>query len=107
MSSFIVCTGNRSKALLPGSVPNLELNDRITHFDGSPLNKKVLESKVNPNGGQIALLEGVIGKPSKDGRFSYRASPHDNNFEEIVVLFDHLLFLLACLDFVFIIFGEI
>lgn len=54
------------------------------------MQKKVLKSKINTNGGKIAFLEGVIGKSPKDGGFTDRAIADDYYFEEIVVLADHV-----------------
>ncbi len=55
----------------------------------------VLESEVHPDSSQIALLELIVSKPAKEWAFAHWAIANDDDFEEIVVLFNH------CLGFIF------
>ena len=45
------------------------------------MNEEILESKIDSNGGKITLLELIISKSPKNGRFAHRAIAYNNNFE--------------------------
>lgn len=52
----------------------------------------LLKPKVNPNSGQIALLELIIREPPKNRTLSDRTIADDDDFKEIVVFFDHMIY---------------
>ncbi len=41
----------------------------------------LLEPEIYSDGGEVALLEGVICESSEEGGFAYGAIPDDDNFE--------------------------
>lgn len=49
----------------------------------------ILKPEVDPDGGEVALLEGVICEPAEEGRLADGAVADDDNFEEVIVLSDH------------------
>ena len=55
------------------------------------MRRGVLEAEVNPNGGEVALLEGVVGEPPQKRGLAHRAVADDDNLKEVIVLSNHLL----------------
>ncbi len=52
--------------------------------------KNLLEPEINTNRGEVALLERVIREATQERGLTDRAVADDNDFEEVVVLLDHL-----------------
>lgn len=50
----------------------------------------ILESKVDSDGSEVALLELIICEPAKEGTLSDRAVADDDYLEQVVVLPDHV-----------------
>jgi hypothetical protein len=57
----------------------------VTYFT-----KNLLEPEINTNRGEVALLERVIREATQERGLTDRAVADDNDFEEVVVLLDHL-----------------
>jgi len=49
----------------------------------------LLESEIDSDSGKVCFLETLLCESAKKGRFSDWAITDEDNFEEMVVLFDH------------------
>ena len=84
MSSTVVSTGDGTETLLAGSVPDLEFALVVVHFEG-------FEFEVDADGRRVVLVVGVVGEAQEDPGFAGALAAHDDDFEQVVVLFDELL----------------
>jgi hypothetical protein len=53
------------------------------------MKNEVLETKINADGGYIALLELVVCETTEDGWLPHWGGPNDHEFEDIVIIFLH------------------
>jgi hypothetical protein len=58
----VIRLGDVVESLLPGSVPQLEFDELFVEVEGSELVEKILESKVDANGGKVGLVEFVVSE---------------------------------------------
>ena len=49
----------------------------------------VLEPEIDSNSGQVGLLEGFFGEPAEERWLADWTVANEDDFEEVVVLFDH------------------
>jgi len=78
-STFVVGVSDGAKPLLAGSVPDLEFDVFVVRVDG-------LEPKIHANGGHVVLVKLVVGKPQQQAALAHGGVPHDDVFEEMIVL---------------------
>jgi hypothetical protein len=58
--------------------------------------REVLESKVDADGGDVALFELVVCEPAEDGGFADRGGSYDDELEDVVVAFLHVNLIIIC-----------
>ena len=86
LGAFVVSSSDGFELFLAGSVPDLELDDTASSFEGSYF-------EVNANGGKESLIEDVISEPEEERGFADGGVADEEDFEdEVVILGEHLLF---------------
>merc|ERR1719247_890841 len=70
---------DRAEPLLPGGVPDLEL-------DGLPLNGQRAEAEVHADGGDVAVREAVVREPQEEAGLAHPGVPEQHELEEVVVV---------------------
>ena len=79
----VIRAGYSLEPLLARGIPNLQLALIMVHFQSSEL-------EVHPDGGGVVFEVRVVAESEEDCRLPHSLAAHNDNLEEIVVLFDHI-----------------
>ena len=79
VGSAVVGRGNGAEALLPRGVPNLELDGLAVELDGADL-------EVDPDGGDVRLGVGVVGKSEEEARLSDAGISDEQELEQVIAV---------------------
>mmetsp|Transcript_24079 Transcript_24079/g.75448 ORF Transcript_24079/g.75448 Transcript_24079/m.75448 type:complete len:263 (+) Transcript_24079:560-1348(+) len=82
VSPAVVAAGDCAEALLPGSIPNLQLDHLALELHGANF-------KVDADGGDVALCVGIIRETQQEARLSDAAVTDQQELEEIIILGVH------------------
>eukprot|EP00612_Vaucheria_litorea_P004569 CAMPEP_0171462820 /NCGR_PEP_ID=MMETSP0945-20130129/6706_1 /TAXON_ID=109269 /ORGANISM="Vaucheria litorea, Strain CCMP2940" /LENGTH=192 /DNA_ID=CAMNT_0011989425 /DNA_START=166 /DNA_END=745 /DNA_ORIENTATION=+ len=75
----VIGTGNGSEPFLTRRIPNLQFNRLFVNFNGS-------EAKIDADGADVTLCEGVVGESQEEAAFPDARIADQNEFEEVVVI---------------------
>ena len=81
---IVLNLSHRRLPLLTRSVPDLELYCLVVHV-------QLLNSEIDSDCWEEALVENIVCKPAKDVRLSCTAVTNDENFEDVIVFLVHSL----------------
>lgn len=96
LAAPVVGAGDGAEPLLARGVPDLEL-DVLAIDDGG------LEAEVDSDGGQVMLLELVLGEADEDGGFAHaRVADYDSLVEMVVLLYHRCGYLIIYCKFTMI-----
>ena len=84
MSPLVVRTGDGSKPLLSCGVPYLQFDGFGVDGEGPEWWMGLLEFEVDADGGEVWLLEGVVGKAAEEGGFADGAIAGEYKFINMV-----------------------
>ncbi len=86
LGTFVIRSSDGFELFLSSSVPDLELDDTASSFEGSYF-------EVNSDGGKEILIEYVISEPEEERGFADGGVANEKDFEdEVVILREHLLY---------------
>jgi hypothetical protein len=91
VGALVVGAGDGPEALLAGCVPDLELNHLAVDIHG-------LEPEVDPNGGQVVLVELVVSEPEQEARLAHPRIADNHQLVQEIVLLDHSIIITPTLS---------
>ena len=80
MRGSVVALRDGAEALLPGRVPDLQLNLLALHLDG-------LDHEVDADGGALPGREHALREPAHQARLPDARVAHEHHLEEVLVVF--------------------